>query len=77
MTYDEAVADIKRRATKIKTLIEKADMSNQHAPNAVASAKEQLKLMQQNMARLEYTLQRFTVGASAAKVGPSETKQGK
>lgn len=75
MTYDEAVADIKRRATKIKTLIEKADMStNRHAPQAVASAKEQLKFTQQNMARLEHTLQQFAAGRPAAKVGPSETK---
>jgi F0F1-type ATP synthase membrane subunit b/b' len=74
MTYIETVADIKKRAAKIKTLIEKADMSGQHAPQAVASAKQQLILIRNNMAQLEHTLQQFTVGRSAAKVGPSETK---
>lgn len=75
MEYAEAIADIKRRVPKIKTLLDNATMSQRSAPQAVSDAGWRLNRIQQELANLEKTLKQF-VGEPrpAAKVGPSETK---
>ena len=77
MNYIESLTDIKKRAAKIKTLIDKADTSRPHASRAIASATESLHRIQQEMVLLESTLEQFTSSSTPVKVGPSETKQGK
>lgn len=75
MGYTEAIADIKKRLSKIKTMLDKPDMSNRSAPQAINDARGRLNRMQLELATMERTLEQF-VGETrpAAKVGPSETK---
>lgn len=75
MEYAEAIADIKRRVPKIKTLLDNATMNNHSATLAVNDAQSRLNRIQFELANLEKTLKQF-VGEPrpAAKVGPSETK---
>lgn len=75
MEYAEAITDIKKTATKIKGLLDKADMEKRFAAQAVHNAKSRLAQIQQEMAQLETALQQFAGETrGAAKVGPSETK---
>lgn len=75
MEYAEAIADSKRRLTKIKALLENPNMSSRSAPQAVNDAKMRLNRMQLELATMEKTLQQF-VGQPRppVKMGPSETK---
>lgn len=75
MEYTEAIADIKRRVPKIKTLLDNANMNQRSAAMAVNDALARLNRIQFELANLEKTLKQF-VGEPrpAAKVGPSETK---
>ncbi len=75
MEYAEAIAIIKRRATKIKTLLDNANMEGRSAGQAVNDAKGRLSRMQLELTTLETTLQQFAgEPQTAVKVGPSETK---
>lgn len=75
MEYTEAIANIKKRSTKIKALLDNANMSSRSAPQAVNDAKMRLNRMQLELTTMERTLQQF-VGQPRApiKMGPSETK---
>lgn len=75
MEYTEAIANIKKRSTKIKALLDNANMSSRSAPQAVNDAKMRLNRMQLELTTMERTLQQF-VGQprTPIKVGPSETK---
>lgn len=75
MEYTEAIANIKKRSTKIKSLLDNPNMSSRSAPQAVNDAKMRLNRMQLELTTMERTLQQF-VGQPRPpiKMGPSETK---
>lgn len=75
MTHAVAIADIKRTAGRIKTLLDNPDMDKRHAGIAVYNANAQLNRIQTELGVLESALQQHvSAERTAVKVGPSETK---
>lgn len=75
MEYTEAIADSKKLLTKIKALLDNANMESRSASQAINDARMKLGRMQLDLANMERTLQQF-VGQprTPVKMGPSETK---
>lgn len=78
MAHQEAIVDIKRRAGRIKTLMDQADPEGRWVGQALYNANAQLNRIRTELENLETTLGQY-VGPDerqAVKMGPSEVKAG-
>lgn len=77
MVYTESITEIKKAASRIKTMLDKADSSLPHSTLAITNAATQLTRIQGELKLIERTLKQFAVSTPVVKIGPTETKSGK